>query len=314
MTAAIASTGSPGALRLNVWRPAGGHQALERALQHREQAVHQRGRALMPGVELAVLVPEQDQRGVALHALHEHPEDLLDEGDGLEPLQGEIADLEQDLDSGLSTRELLGETGRQRRLPIPLLPIGTDPLEQVLHLTDGERLGQIVVGAVTQSEDRRVDRGVARDEHHRCSRLPRLDRAQQVETREARHLDVGDHEVEGLGGDHAQRLLGGGRLADDAAVGGEGRDQEAKQRRVVVDDEYAQRLGSCRHQRGRGHHCPLFGGGHLVQEVHPLARQHAVVREREPLELLRQRRHDLLGGIRDHRLLGGGHRGGHRGQ
>ena len=66
----------------------------------------------MTGVELAVLVPQQYQRGVALHALHEQPEHLLDEGDGLEPLQGEVADLEQDLDTGLTARELLGETGR----------------------------------------------------------------------------------------------------------------------------------------------------------------------------------------------------------
>src|SRR5262245_14773527 len=49
---------------------------------------------------------------------------------------------------------------------------------------------------------------------------------------------------------------------------------------------------------------PLFRGGHLVQEVHPLTGQHAVVREGQALELLRKRRHDLLGGVGHHRLLG----------
>ena len=206
---------------------AGGDQVVERALEHRQQPGHQRRLALLARSEGAVLVAQQHERGVALEALPHQPQDLVHEGGGFQPLQRQVADAEQDLHPALAPRQLLGEPGRQGHVPVPLLPIAADPGQQLLDLADRERLRQVVVGAVPQTEDGGIHRRVAGDEHDGRLRLLALDGAQEVEAREAGHLDVGDHQIERLRRDQRQRLLGRGRLTDGAAVGGERGHQEA---------------------------------------------------------------------------------------
>src|SRR5437773_7717013 len=109
----------------------------------------------------------------------------------------------------------------------------------VLHR---ERLGEVIEGLVAEAEDRGVDRRHPGDEHHRRSRLPALDRAQDVEPAEARHLDVGDDEVEGLQGEKVEGLLRARGRGHHAAVRLEGEGQEPKYWRMVVDQKNREHL------------------------------------------------------------------------
>src|SRR5262249_41078211 len=96
-------------------------------------------------------------------------------------LEGELADLEEPLHAGLAASQLLHEAGWLLDQAVGGLAVLAEPLNQLLDLLDRERLGQIVVRAVAQTEDGRVDRGHTRHQDHRGAGLLAFDGSQQVE-------------------------------------------------------------------------------------------------------------------------------------
>ena len=109
----------------------------------------------------------------------------------------------------------------------------------VLHR---ERLGEVVEGLVPEAEDRGVDRRHPGDEDHRRARLAALDRPQDVEAAEPRHLDVRDDEVERLHGQKVEGLLRARGRRDHAPVRLEGEGQEPKYRCMVVHQKNPENL------------------------------------------------------------------------
>ncbi|MNI46059.1 hypothetical protein D3C73_1005050 [compost metagenome] len=77
-------------------------------------------------------------------------------------------------------------------------------IEQRLGL---ERFDQIVHRTLAHRIDRTLDCAVSRHQQHRQLRLPRSQQAQQLVAVHTRHVDVADHQAEGLAADGKQRLL-----------------------------------------------------------------------------------------------------------
>ena len=183
----------------------------ERRLQERQDPADHRRLALPARVELPALVAQQHERPVAPEALHRVLDHLLGEDARLETLQGDLTDPRDRLDAALAARELFRQPGRIVDVAVAVGPVTSQPANELLHLGDREGLGQIVVRAVPQAEDRRVDRGHARDQHHRGSGLLAFDGAEQVEPAQPRHLDVGHHEVVRIVAQLLEGQLGGRR-------------------------------------------------------------------------------------------------------
>ena len=82
---------------------------------------------------------------------------------------------------------------------INVLPQGRLIIERALHrhlqLVDLKRLGHVIIRAYLHRFDRRLDRGVGRDQNHR--RLPMMlaHMPQHVEPGHGLHLDVRDHHL-----------------------------------------------------------------------------------------------------------------------
>jgi hypothetical protein len=221
-------------------------QAIEVRLQERADLVHHGRIALLRRREPALVVAQEHQGAVVAERFTGEFQDVVHEDAPILRLQREVADAKQHLDADLAARQLLGEPGRQRCLAVPFLAVGSHALDELLDLLDRKRLRQVIVGPVAQPEDRRVHRRRAGDEHHRRAGLPRFHRAQEVQSGKTGHLDVGHDEVEVLAADELKRPLRRRCRGDRAAVGGEGGDQEAKERSVVVDGQHTE----CRR---RGH-------------------------------------------------------------
>jgi hypothetical protein len=93
-------------------------------------------------------------------------------------------------------------------LDLSRAPLGRPPHE-VQHLLVLERLGHVVEGALAHGLDRRLDRRVGGDHHHRQVRVEDLDLRQQLEPGAVRQHEVEQDDVELL---VAQQLhAGGGR-------------------------------------------------------------------------------------------------------
>ena len=192
---------------------------------------------------MPLLVAQQQKPTIVSQAVAGQAQRLLEERLRLQALQREIAETQQHLDPRFAAVQLLGQPRRQRRLPVPLRAIGTHALDEPLDFLDREWLRQIVVGAVAQAEDRGVDRWRSGDQHDRRRGLLAFHGAQQVQAAQPGHLDVGYDEVERVGVDPVEGLLGGRRRRDRAPARGERGDEEAQERGVVVDGEHAERGG-----------------------------------------------------------------------
>ena len=227
---------------------AGLDHVAERRLQERQDLADHRRLALPARVELAALVAEQHQRPVAPEALHRVLDHFLGERARLETLQGDLADPRDDLDTALASGELFREPRGIVDVAVALRPVTPEPTNELLHLGHREGLGQIVVRAVAQAEDRRVDRRHAGDEHDRRPGLLALDRAEQVEAAQAWHLDVRHHEVERIVAKLLERLLGRPRRRHLASIRRERGGQESEDGGVVVHQENAKPLS--RHAAG----------------------------------------------------------------
>ncbi|MCY1415953.1 hypothetical protein D9M71_314520 [compost metagenome] len=70
-----------------------------------------------------------------------------------------------------------------------------------------EWLDQVVRRPLAHRIDRTLDRTVSGHQQHRQLRLPRSQQAQQLVAVHAWHVDVADHQAEGLAADNCQRLL-----------------------------------------------------------------------------------------------------------
>ncbi|MNN59437.1 hypothetical protein D3C81_1745520 [compost metagenome] len=79
-----------------------------------------------------------------------------------------------------------------------------DQIEQRLGL---EWLDQVIRRPLAHRIDRPLDRTVSRHQQHRQLWLARSQQAQQLMAVHARHVDVADHQTEGLALDSSQRLF-----------------------------------------------------------------------------------------------------------
>src|SRR5262249_56532817 len=132
------------------------HDAFEAELQQTKQLAHDRRRAALRGGEVAMLVAQEQDSAIVLQALGRQPQRLVKERLRLETLHRKIADAQQHFHARLTTVQLLGEARRQWRLAVTLCAVRTHALHETLDLFDRERLGQVVVRAMTEPEHPRI--------------------------------------------------------------------------------------------------------------------------------------------------------------
>ncbi len=113
-------------------------------------------------------------------------------------------------DEAVRRRAAGGERGRPRLAGAGAPGQGAG--DHVAHLADVHRLAHVVEGPRLHRLERRLQRPEGADEHHLDLRVPRLERAQQVEAGQLRvQVDVGEDEVEAPALEERERVLRGSR-------------------------------------------------------------------------------------------------------
>ncbi len=112
------------------------------------------------------------------------------------------------------------------------------------HLVEGEGLGEVVVRAAAQRIDRDLLARLTRhDDDVGRLRITRrrdaLDLAEEFQTGEARHLDVGDHEEEAAVVQELESPLGIGSRGDLEAEAAQEHGEQTANARLVVHDQDA---------------------------------------------------------------------------
>ena len=107
------------------------------------------------------------------------------------------------------------------------------------ELVELERLGQVVIRAVADRLDRRIDRAVRGHHDHLGLGLRGADRVEQREAIELGHAQIGDDDIDVAGGHGLERgdrrtERGRGEPLIDEAVG-----ERLGHRELVVDDDHA---------------------------------------------------------------------------
>ncbi len=169
----------------------------------------------------AALAPDQYHRvGTRdLTALLQYQPDLR-----IVALERDLGDLDGDL--------LLQIVHAVLKAPEPL-----DALHDGADLGRQERFRQVIEGASPHGLDRRVDRPVGRDDHHRHLRRPPQARLQQVEPRVDAQPEIHQRQVEPRSLDPLQRLVDPRGLFDRVTHRFEGHSQRHSDVRLVVNDE-----------------------------------------------------------------------------
>ena len=100
-----------------------------------------------------------------------------------------------------------------------------------------ERLGNVIVCAMTHRLDRIGNRRVRRHHDHRQRRVEPLQFAEKTEAVHSRHPHVAQHQIRGRFGKQLERLLGAVRFGYAMPAGVEGRRDHAADVAIVVDDQ-----------------------------------------------------------------------------
>jgi hypothetical protein len=145
------------------------------------------------------------------------------------------------------SREAIRDVDLAFESPVALdqpAPLDGPPHRQYHLLVSLERLREVVVGPASQGLDRRSGGAIARQHHHRQVGPDRVHAVEQLETIHARHVEIGDQQVERAAGPVLERRQGVSPRAERGhlIVGhGEHAPHSAKDEIVVVDQEDAAR-------------------------------------------------------------------------
>ena len=111
--------------------------------------------------------------------------------------------------------------------------------DDVDDLLDLERLEDVVVGALLHRLDRGLDRAEAGHDHGQHAEPLGLDLLEQLQPRQPRHLEIGDHQIVRTQAQLGERLLAVLDGVDREAFEREEVGEDLADHALVVDDEDA---------------------------------------------------------------------------